>query len=220
MKKALILANGFYPKKSVIKYLLNNGFSTLVCADGGANSAFKLGLIPDLIIGDLDSIYADVKSFYESRSKIIVYTRQSDTDVEKCLKYLIKNKFTEVILLGATGDRLDHSFCNMGIVLKFYNEIKINILHQKSFLQCFTGNVLLKTVNNEIISLYGFDKKTKIKSIGLKYPLEKISLQFGEKESTSNVAVSNKVELKITGGKIFVIRDFNSLRKNGHFQQS
>ena len=220
MKKALILANGLHPSKSVIQYLQKNGYKTLICADGGANSAYKLGLVPDFIIGDLDSINTKVNKHYESKSKIIKYKRQNDTDVEKCLKYLIKKKYEEVILLGATGDRLDHSFCNMGIVLKFFNEIKINILHQKSFLKCFTGKVKLNTTKDEIISLYGFDKKTKIKSAGLKYPLENVSLPFGEKESTSNAAVSNEVELKITGGKIFVIRDFNTLRKNGYFQQS
>ena len=219
MKKALILANGLHPKKTVIEYLQNNGYKTLVCADGGANSAYKLKLIPEFIIGDLDSINPNVKKFYEKKSKIIKYERQNDTDVEKCLKFLIRKKYDEVILLGATGDRLDHSFCNMGIVLKFFNEIKINILHQKSFLNCFTGKVVLNTLKDEIISLYGFDKKTKIKSVGLKYPLENVSLPFGEKESTSNAAVSNKVELKVTGGKIFVVRDFNTLRKNGYFQQ-
>ena len=219
MKKALILANGLHPKKTVIEYLQNNGYKTLVCADGGANSAYKLKLIPEFIIGDLDSINPNVKKFYEKKSKIIKYERQNDTDVEKCLKFIIKKNYDEVILLGATGDRLDHSFCNMGIVLKFFNEIKINILHQKSFLNCFTGKVVLNTLKDEIISLYGFDKKTKIKSVGLKYPLENVSLPFGEKESTSNAAVSNKVELKVTGGKIFVVRDFNTLRKNGYFQQ-
>ncbi|KAB2838644.1 MAG: thiamine diphosphokinase [Melioribacteraceae bacterium] len=220
MKKALILANGLHPKKSVIQYLQNNGYKTLVCADGGANSAFKLGITPDFIIGDLDSINPTVKKFYESKSKIIKYKRQNDTDVEKCLKVLIKKKYDEVILLGATGDRLDHSYCNLGIVLKFFNEIKINILHQKSFLKCFSGKVVFNTIKDEIISLYGIDGKTKIKSNGLKYPLENISLPFGVKESTSNVAIGGKVELKITGGKIFVIRDFNTLRKNGYFQQS
>ena len=49
-------------------------------------------------------------------------------------------KTREVILLGATGDRLDHSFCNLGIALKFDDKIKINVLHQKSYLsdlKCF-----------------------------------------------------------------------------------
>ncbi|MBU2493932.1 MAG: thiamine diphosphokinase [Bacteroidetes bacterium] len=220
MNKALILANGLHPSVSVIRYLQKNGYRTLVCADGGGNSAYQLGINPDLIIGDFDSINHDVLKYYENKSRIIKINRQNDTDVEKCLKYLIQKKYSEVILLGATGDRLDHSFCNLGIVLKFYDKIRINILHQKSYLQCFSGKVILTSVKNEIISLYGFDDKTKISSKGLKYPLDRVSLPFGKKESTSNVSMSDKVELKITGGKIFVIRDFKTLRKNGFFQQS
>lgn len=218
MKKALILANGLHPGKSVIKFLQRSGYDTLVYADGGANSAFNLGVIPDIIIGDLDSIDSNVLKYYKSRSKIVKYRRQNDTDVEKCLKYLISRKYDEAILLGATGDRLDHSFCNIGIVLKFFEQIKVDILHQKSFLKCFSGNVMMNTKKDEVISIYGIDGKTKIKSAGLKYPLDNISLPFGVKESTSNVALSDKVELKIRGGKIFVIRDFNTLRNNGYFQ--
>ena len=219
MKKAIILANGIHPKKSVFTFLQKSGYTTLVCADGGANSAFKLGLFPDFIIGDLDSINVGVLEYYRAKSKIIKYKRQNDTDVEKCLKFLIKKKCDEVILLGGTGDRLDHSFCNLGIVLKFFDRIKVGILHQKSFLTCYAGNVELETEKGEVVSIYGIDKKTKIISNGLKYPLQKVALPFGEKESTSNVAKSNKVNLKISGGKIFVIRDFNSLKKNGFFQQ-
>lgn len=220
MKKALLLANGFHPSKSVIQFLRKSGFNTLVCADGGANSAYKMNLIPDLIIGDLDSIEYETNKYFSSKSKIIKYSRQNDTDVEKCLKYLKNKNYDEVIFLGTTGDRLDHSFCNLGIVLKYFDQIKISILHQKSFLKCYTGKIKLNTVKNEIISLYGFDNKTKVSSSGLKYALLNASLKFGEKESTSNAAVGENVNLDIRGGRIFVIRDFQTMRKNGYFQQS
>ena len=214
MKKALLLANGDAPKKSQIKYLQRKEFDFLICADGGANSAKKLNIIPNLIIGDLDSITENNEKYFSDKSEIIKISRQNDTDVEKALKYLIRKKFNEVILLGATGDRLDHSICNLGIVIKFFNKIKISILHEQSFLKAYDNDVELKTEKNEIISLYGFDTATKITSKGLKYPLKNISLPFGERESTSNVAKSEMVYLKITGGIIFVIRDFNTLQKN------
>jgi thiamine pyrophosphokinase len=214
MKKALLLANGDAPSKSSIKYLQKRGFNFLICADGGANSAKKLNIIPNLIIGDLDSISENNEKYFSDKSEIIIISRQNDTDVEKALKYLIRKKFDEVILLGATGDRLDHSICNLGIVIKFFNKIKISILHEQSFLKAYVNDVELKTERNEIISLYGFDTSTKITSKGLKYPLKNISLPFGERESTSNVAISEVVYLKITGGIIFVIRDLNTLQEN------
>jgi len=214
MKKCIIIANGDLPKRNHIKILMQKNYDTIICADGGANSAAKLNVIPDFIIGDFDSITDETKKMFHNKSKFIQIKRQNDTDVEKCLKFAIKNKFSEAILLGATGDRLDHSICNLGIVLKFYDKIKIKIVHQKSLLIPISGEVNFKTTKGETISLYGFDETTFITSIGLKYKLKNESLPFGKKESTSNVAISNTVHLKIDNGIIFLIRDFDLARVN------
>lgn len=214
MKKAIVLANGDLPKKTEIKYFKKNRFETLVCADGGANSARKLNIVPNVIIGDLDSITKSNLDYFKDKSKIIKLKRQNDTDVEKSIKYLIDKGFKEIVLLGATGDRLDHSFCNMGIVIKFFNQINISILHRKSFLKAYSGKVSLASIKDETISIYGIDKKTKITSAGLKYKLKDIALPFGVRESTSNVATKKFVELNINGGIAFVIRDFETMVKN------
>ena len=217
MKKCIILANGKPPRKNIIKYFQNRGYNTLICADGGANSALKLNLIPDVIIGDMDSISNDAKRKFGKTSKIISIKRQNDTDVEKCLKYAVKKGFTEVLLTGVTGNRLDHTICNLGIVLKFFPQVGISLIAEDSYLKPYKGNIKLKSVRGELISLYGFDKKTKIQSKGLKYPLNNVSLPFGEKESTSNVATRRNVELKIRNGVIFIIRDVNVMIKNDLF---
>ena len=212
MKKCIILANGKSPKRSVIKFLQEKNYSTLICADGGANKALKLNLIPDFIIGDLDSIEDSTLKYYQDKSEIIKLKRQNDTDVEKCLKFAIQKKYDEVILLGVTGNRLDHTFCNLGIVIKFFKKIKLKIIAEESLLIPYSGKVELKTSPGEIISIYGFDKKTKITSTGLKYPLKNSILPFGEKESTSNVSISEKVILHINGGIIFIVRNFNTAK--------
>lgn len=217
MKKAIILANGQTPSKNIFRELFKKGYGILICADGGANSAVKLNLTPEYIIGDFDSIHPSTIKSFNGKSRFIKISRQNDTDVEKCIKFAIKKKIGEVILLGSTGDRLDHSFCNLGITLKYYNEIDIKIIHGKSILSVHTGKVKLKSLTEETISLYGFDSKTKITSNGLKYQLKSISLPFGQKESTSNVAVKNEIDLDIRNGKIFIIRNFKFMVKNGLF---
>lgn len=219
MKQAVILANGLSPAKGEFKYFASAGYGFLICADGGANSAYKLGLIPDLIMGDFDSVSPEALEFFRSYSKIVRLKRQNDTDVEKCLKYCIANKFKEVILTGVTGDRLDHSFCNLGIVLKYFDKIKIKIVHQKSILSAHTGMIEFETVKGETISLYGIDRRTKVFSSGLKYPLNNIPLPFGERESTSNIAKGKMVRLKVTGGKIFIVREYKTVRDNGFLEQ-
>ena len=218
MKKCIILANGKPPRKNIITFFQKKGYDTLICADGGANSALKLGLTPDHIIGDLDSISKTALAKFKKRSNIINYQRQNDTDVEKCLKFAIKNKFKEALLVGVTGNRLDHTFCNLGILLKFFHQINISIIAENSFLKAYKGKLKSKTFPGEIISLYGFDRKTKITSQGLKYPLKNTSLPFGEKESTSNIATSDSLQLTISNGVIFVIRDFNTMKKHDLFK--
>jgi len=213
LKKCIILANGKPPKKRVISFFQKKEFDTLICADGGANSALKMKLIPDYIIGDLDSISSQALKSFRNSSKIIQLKRQNDTDVEKCLKYAIGKKYDEAIIVGATGNRLDHTFCNLGIVLKFFPKINLSLIAEDSFLKPFRGSVKLKTFPRETISLYGIDRKTKILSKGLKYPLKNIPLPFGERESTSNISNRTKVELNITGGVVFVIRDINQMIK-------
>lgn len=217
MKKCIILANGEPPSKKVFNYFSRNDYNFLICADGGANSAAKLNLIPDFIIGDLDSIKPCVYDYFYDKCEIIQVKSQNDTDVEKCLKFAIKKKYDNVILLGSTGSRLDHSFCNIGIVLKYFDRITIKIIHKKSILSAHTGDVTLNTIPNEIISIYGIDSKTRITSNGLKFPLKNISLPFGKKESTSNVALHKQISLKIKSGIVFVIRDYETMSKYGLF---
>jgi len=213
LKKCIILANGKPPKKKIITFFRKKGFEKLICADGGANSALKMKLVPDLIIGDLDSISSEAMKEFKSSSKIIQLKRQNDTDVEKCLKYAIKNNFNEALLAGVTGNRLDHTFCNLGIILKFFSQIDLSLIAENSHLKSYKGKPNLKSYIGETISLYGFDKKTKITSSGLKYSLKQTTLPFGKKESTSNVATGELVKLNISTGNIFVIRDVNLMMK-------
>jgi thiamine pyrophosphokinase len=217
MKKCIIIANGKSPSKKVVEYFYKKEFNTIICADGGANSAKKIGIIPNFIIGDLDSISLSTLKYFKDKSTIIQIKRQNDTDVEKCLKFAIKKGFKEAILLGVTGDRLDHTICNLGIVIKFFNKIKIYLTAESSFLTPINNDTIIKSKIGETISIYAFDKNTRITSIGLKYHLNKTALPFGVRESTSNVSSSNKVKLKVSGGIIFIIRDFNFMKKHDLF---
>lgn len=218
MKQCLIIANGKSPTLKVVNYFIKKGYDTIICADGGANSARKLNLLPDFIIGDLDSISKDNLKYYSKTTSVLKYDRQNDTDVEKCLKFAIKNKFNQAVLLGVTGDRLDHTICNLGIVIKFMKQIKILIAAEKSLLVPVKKSISFSSINGETISIYAFNKKTKISSIGLKYKLYKTALPFGVRESTSNVSTKDNVTIKVENGVAFIIRELQSIIKHDLFQ--
>ncbi len=212
-KKCIIIANGDMPFKRHISLLFKNGYSDIFCADGGANSAFKLGIVPKFIVGDLDSINPKVRKNFSNKSKIIHLKRQNDTDLEKCIKIAIRLRYKHAIILGGIGDRLDHSFCNLGIVNKYFPKINIKIVYKKSILYPAAGNLMLNSFPGEIISLYGIDDKTTISSQGLHFKLNRSKLPFGLKDGTSNYSESSKVKLKIAGGIIYIIRDFKLMCK-------
>ncbi len=214
MKKCIIIANGKSPGKKLFPFLRTKNYKDIICADGGANSARKLGITPKYIVGDFDSITSTSLNYFRRKSAIVQIKNQDDTDVEKTLKYAIKKGYNDCVLLGVIGNRLDHSICNLSIVLKFSDRIRIRIIYEKSLLSVEKDDVELKTFPGEIISIFSFDSKTKIQSKGLKYELQNISLPFGKKESESNEAVGNSVSIKVKKGSIFLIRSFDIVRRN------
>ncbi|MCK7528761.1 MAG: hypothetical protein MZV64_70000 [Ignavibacteriales bacterium] len=105
---------------------------------------------------------------FKSVSKIIRLKRQNDTDVEKCLKYAISNKYDEALLVGVTGNRLDHTFCNLGIVLKFYPQINISLIAENSFLKAYSRKCGVKNFSRRNnFSLWYIVQKQKSTSQGL-----------------------------------------------------
>ncbi len=216
-KKCLIIANGDFPGIDPIRYFQKSGFSTIVCADGGVNALPDWNLIPDYIIGDLDSAGKDVLEYYSDKSQIIKIERQDDTDVEKCLKYVIELGFTDCLMTGVTGNRLDHSFANIGIGMRFSAKINLFIHHRDSIM-FFLSDVFEFTAEiGESVSVFGFDDKTLFTSEGLKYKLENIPLQYGVRESSSNEASAEKVKINTNGGRGALVRSIEVLRKYGNF---
>jgi len=197
----IIIGNGKCPAKKEINFLKNIGYERIICADGGANYTFKNKIIPDYIIGDLDSINKEVYDYYQDRSKIIQIKRQNDTDIEKVIKFLISKKEKKAIILGGTGDRIDHTICNLSIICKYFSKIKLSLLHENNLLLPLRGEETFKSFKGELISLFGFEKRGRVTTKGLKYRLNNESLVFGINESLSNVSTANNFSINAEKGR-------------------
>jgi thiamine pyrophosphokinase len=215
IKKAIIVANGFPPKKMLIHSLRISDYNFIIAADGGANNLMKINLLPDLVIGDFDSVFPETLKRMNKVNRIKL-KRQNDTDVEKAIKYLIRKKYNKVVIIGGTGDRLDHSIANLSFVVKYFDKINLLLIHMNSVLFPIAGYNEISVNRGETISLYSFNPGTKISSSGLKYRLNQTSLMFGVKDSTSNVAVSDKIILNVQNGVAFLIRDLQKVIANGN----
>ena len=88
----------------------------IIAADGGADRLLEYEILPDKIIGDLDSISESVK---KKHSKIIIETPdQNKNDLEKGLDWIENHKYTDVTIIGATGLRDDHTLSNIFIIMQ------------------------------------------------------------------------------------------------------
>jgi thiamine pyrophosphokinase len=211
MKRALILANGKPPSKRLFTTLFANT-DCLICADGGANIAARFGVAPDMIIGDLDSIFKETLAIFKN-VKTIKLKDQNSTDLEKALSAAIKNDFSEIAVLGATGGRLDHAIGNLSALVKFSNKAQIKFSDDTGEYIHICNALEFNPPIGTTISLLPLSLCSGIVSKGLKWNLKNESLQFGIRESTSNIVVSSPVSIKIGRGNL-VVFVMNNIQKN------
>src|SRR5262249_10515850 len=90
----------------------------ILCADGGTRHALALGLMPDVVIGDLDSISANERRQVEkARGKVIQYPHDKDqTDLEMAVRYALDQHPSSIVVVAALGYRLDHTLGNFALL--------------------------------------------------------------------------------------------------------
>ena len=124
MNTTVILANGIFPTHKKPLKILKEA-DTIICCDGAINKLDKLDIIPNLIIGDMDSITKKLKDKY--RDQLLTIQSQNENDLRKAINWLEKNNYKSAIILGATGNRDDHSLGNIFTLLEYPAKIKYNL---------------------------------------------------------------------------------------------
>jgi thiamine pyrophosphokinase len=200
IKHALILANGLPPSKRLFRKYLSSA-DWFICADGGANTAARFGGTPHLIIGDLDSVKNETLAEFCN----VTVKRQKDqnsTDLEKALTAAIRKKYAEIIVLGATGRRLDHAIGNLSALAKFSKKANVKFVDDTGEFIPVPQTLRLTLPLGTNISLLPLSQCNHIVTTGLKWNLNNESLQLGIREGTSNVVVSSHVTLKVQSGSL------------------
>ncbi len=219
-KKCIIISAGECPKKKIFSHFRNKlNYSAIFCADGGFANARKLGIVPDYIIGDMDSIEIDELPFATESTTTILIARQSDTDTEKCLKFAIARKYTHILLMGADGGRLDHLISVLGLLLKYTDKVSIAFISNSSIIHPVFHSIELETEKDEIISCFSIDERAEFQSKGLKYPLKGTGFLLGKKESISNFATGSMVSISSGSGKFLLVRSIDSALRESNFYE-
>jgi thiamine pyrophosphokinase len=203
-KRALVIANGEPPKKQLLLSLAREA-NIILCADGGANAALKAGIVPQVIVGDLDSIHADALVKFR-RVPTYEDTDDETTDLEKTIAWAVRAKYDHVTVVGATGKRIDHSAGNLGVLPKFYPDAVVRFVDDLGEIQYVGRSLEFEAKKGSVISLIPLNRCEGIVTEGLKYALKGEILELGVREGTSNVVVSSPVTIKVKKGNLLLFK--------------
>ena len=166
----------------------------VIAADSGANIAAFCGIIPDRIVGDLDSIAPETREFMEGKNvPFEVYPAEKDmTDTELCLKDIPSDAQTTIVC--SFSGRPDHALSIMMLAVKAHAEGRDITLTDgvNDFIpMCGPDEICISGLQNPdslAISLIPFTEVKGVTTEGLYYKLENSDLVPG-----SSLSVSNKV---------------------------
>ena len=204
MNTTVILANGDFPKHKTPLKILKDA-STIICCDGAINKLDALDIIPTLIIGDMDSISKKLKAKY--KSQLLKIKTQNENDLRKAINWLEQNNYQSAIILGATGNREDHSLGNIFTLLEYPSTINLKIVSDYGEFSVINKRTTLKSFCGQQISLFSKNSKIKISSINLKYNLKNSSLN-SLYSGTLNESISDFITINISHGSILIYQLF------------
>lgn len=112
----VIVANGRFPSAELPLRLLKEA-KTIIACDGAVKTLYEKGIHPDAIVGDLDSIPADLRKRYADRIHHV--EDQEINDLSKSIRFAHAQGYREVLILGATGLREDHTLGNISLLMEY-----------------------------------------------------------------------------------------------------
>ncbi len=177
----------------------------IICADSGLHIAEKVGLTPDLIVGDFDSYMGELPEDVEIHRSV---PEKDDTDTLMAVRIAIDRGYDEIRLYGGLGARFDHSFANIQtLVFAYENGCKMTIYDADNILTLRgAGEYEFLRKSDWYFSLFALTEKADIGELkGVKYPLESYEMSIAYPIGVSNEITADKAYLRINSGLVLVI---------------
>ena len=180
MNSIVILCNGAFPTEPYPLYLLDSA-EGVVCCDGALVKFLEHTpeRMPLAVVGDLDSLPKELKSRF---SDVLFHeAEQDDNDQTKALRWVLQNhpEVSEIVFLGATGLREDHTIGNLGLLMDYPRQFDLG--DRKLSMVSDFGTAFVVTDSGDLhlgegrrISLFSADNSLKITSEGLEWPLDQV----------------------------------------------
>jgi thiamine pyrophosphokinase len=202
--KTVILANGLFPSHPVpVRYLKEADM--IVCCDGAVEKLVAHGMEPGAITGDIDSVPHELKQKYQS---IIFHDPEQETnDLTKAVKWCVAQGIEEVVILGATGIREDHTLGNISLLADYSHLLQVTMFTDNGFFRAYDRSVTIDSSPGQQVSLFSIDPELEITSDGLRYPLDRLKLSSWWR-GTLNEASGDHFSLKFKKGQVILFMQY------------
>ena len=207
--KYLILSGGIPPKKDELAGHIKKA-DCVIGVDGAADVLYLYNIKPHILIGDFDTADpAHVKYFEESNVRVIKLPQEkNETDTEAAVNYAIDNNAGDILILGATGMRIDHTLANISMLVRAESSgVKCRIIDEYNEIMVSNKDFRLTGEIGQTISILPLTGELCVSATNLKYPLNDLNLRFGSARGVSNIMEKTYADLKITGGYALIIKN-------------
>ncbi len=187
--KAVIVCNGSIKDYDDIRKFFDKA-DFIISVDGGARHLRKLGIKPDVLLGDFDSAdKEDIVYFQNQGINAETFPVEKDmTDSELAMERALEKGADEVIFIGAVGTRFDHSMANILLLKKLLDrKVSAYIADEHNRIYMFDSTFSLQRQEGYKLSLIPVSNRvTGVTTIGLKYPLSNATMHLGTSWGVSN----------------------------------
>jgi thiamine pyrophosphokinase len=186
--------------------------AALLCADRGARHLKDAGLVPTLIVGDMDSLDRCSQESYESMGvRIIRHPREkNETDTELALREAFGMAPTDVRIWGGLGGRIDHALANLSLLVQGIERgVEVRLIDGWCELFLVTRRAVIEGKEGQTVSLLPFiGEVSGVTLTGFKYPLTKAAMVVGRPYGISNVLTASRGVIEVGSGCLLVVRYF------------
>ncbi|MCK4857656.1 MAG: thiamine diphosphokinase [candidate division Zixibacteria bacterium] len=219
-KKAAVFLNGSYPEEQLPFYLERidqaSGVATIVAVDGALRLFHRLQRKPDLIIGDFDSVDADLLSAFADIDRRYYPSEKDQTDGEIALCYLLEQGYKDIDIYGAIDtnfetDQMLANIFNLALATRHAREtgnpINIRLVDHRQHIYLIEDDKLtLQGAPGDLFSVLPLSSRIILTISGARWELERTEVEFGLSRPLRNRFTSEGVRLEIEGMALVIQR--------------
>ena len=199
--RALVIANGDPPSAALLEEL--RGGALVVAADGGARSALALGVTPDIVTGDLDSI-GDAREAIPP-DRIRPNPDPNATDLEKAVALCLDEGCDAVDIIGASGGRADHALANLSVLVRFGRRARLRVIDERFAIELVDGEAEVEGPAGTVVSLVAVGRCEGVTTSGLRWELHDHTLDFSAYGVHNEIAAS-PARVSVRSGDLLLFR--------------